>query len=183
MARYTNIQERLLISLASAGLLLAAAGCQNDGSSDADFFPADANSPVHKMADAQAAVGAQGDATLYPTHFDGNSLNALGQAKLDSIVCNLPADGPVTIYIQPAAYQNVSADRSKSRQDAVSQYLINSHLTADQFKLVDGPNPDLHYSSADSVANYSKTDTGDASNSAAGNASAGYSGSASAASK
>ena len=160
MVRNKNIKSRLIFGIAAVGMLLLTSACQTDGSSDKDFFPADSSSAVKKVADAQAASGAQMDATLYPTNFDGNALNSLGRMKLDSITQTLPDEGPVTIYLVGTAATTVPADQATNRRDAVSQYLLNSHLTNDQFKLVDGPNPNVTNSSGNALANYSKTDTG-----------------------
>ena len=163
MARNKNIKEAFLIGLATVGILLTASGCQTDGSSDKDFFPVDSDSAVTKTFDAQAAAGAQADATIYPTHFDGNALNSLGQQKLDLITADLPDSGPVKIYMDTPKDSNVTAEQAKSRKDAIAQYLLNSHLTEEQFKLIDGPNPNLHTLAGHTMADYGKTDTGSAS--------------------
>ena len=159
-----KIKTRLVFGIAAVGMLLLTSACQTDSSSEKDFFPADNDSAVKKVSDAQAAAGAQDDATLYPSHFDGSELNSLGQSKLDLITSTLPDNGPVTIYLEAATGSSVPADVAKGRTTAVTQYLLNSHLTDDQFKLVDGPNTKLTTASGSALANYSKTDTGAASN-------------------
>ena len=163
MIRNKNIKARLVIGVAAVGMLLLSSGCQDDGSSMKEFFPADCDSSVKKTFDAQAAAGAQDDATIYPVGFDGNVLNSLGKAKLDMITQTLPDEGPITIYILPPIAKEVSADQTKVRSMAVAQYLLNSHLTTDQFQLVNGVNPKLNSSSGNALANYSKSDTGAAS--------------------
>jgi len=149
-----NVKATLLTASLLSALGLSAAGCGTDGSYDKDFFPS-GDRQVTKLENAQAAAGARSDASLAPADFDGGALNSLGQDKLDLMTSCLPDEGPITIYL------DVPADGpfAQARKDAVSAYLIDSHLTADQFKLADGPNNDTWVPSASALTNMSKTET------------------------
>jgi hypothetical protein len=162
-----NIKTTLLAGSILAALGLSTAGCATDGSDDKDFFPT-GERQVTKIEEAQNSAGARHDATLNVAQFDGAALNSLGQAKLDAIVSNLPDEGPVSIYV------DVPTDGAlaQARKDAVAAYLTNSHLTPDQFKLVDGPNPNTWTPSATALSDMSKTDT-DAAAPSGGSGSAG----------
>jgi len=149
-----NVKATLLTASILAAFGLSTAGCGTDGSYDKDFFPSGERESA-KVENAQAAAGARHDATLNDAHFDGGALNSLGQAKLDLITQSLPDEGPVTIYIDlPEGNQFTQA-----RKDAVTAYLVDSHLTADQFKLVDGPNDATWTPSMVALTNMSKTET------------------------
>jgi len=144
----------LLSTALLSALGLSTAGCGTDGSSEKDFFPTGERQST-KIENAQAAVGARSDATLSAAHFDGGALNSLGQAKLDLITSSLPDEGPVTIYLDTPT----DSPSAQARKDAVTAYLIDSHLTADQFKLVDGPNNATWTPVASALTNMSKTET------------------------
>jgi hypothetical protein len=170
-----NMKITLLTASLLSAIGLSTAGCGTDGSSEKDFFPS-GERRVTTIENAQAAAGARSDATLNPAHFDGGALNSLGQAKLDLITSSLPDEGPVTIYIDAPT----DSPFAQARKDAVTAYLVDSHLTADQFKLVDGPNNSTWTPAASALANMSKTETeaggGGGSSSASSSASSGASG-------
>ena len=153
-----TIKKNLKVTLLTASLLsafgLATAGCGSDGSYDKDYFPS-GDRQVTKIADAQAAAGARSDGTLSSAHFDGGALNSLGQEKLDLMTSSLPDEGPLTIHM------DVPTDGpfAQARKDAVAAYLKSSHLTDDQFKLVDGPNNDTWTPSESALVNMSKTES------------------------
>ena len=149
-----NVKATLLTASILSALGLSTAGCGTDGSYDKDFFPS-GERQVNKIEDAQAAAGARSDATLSAAHFDGGALNSLGQAKLDLITSNLPDEGPVTIHMDVPA----EGDLAQTRMDAVTAYLTDSHLTADQFKLVSGPNDQTWTPVGSALVNMSKTET------------------------
>jgi hypothetical protein len=171
-----NVKATLLTASLLSALSLSTAGCGSDGSFDKDFFPSGERQST-KFAEAQNAAGARADATLNPAQFDGGALNSLGQAKLDLITSNLPDEGPVTIYL------DVPADGAlaQARKDSVAAYLTNSHLTPDQFSLVDGPNAETWAPSVSALSNMSKTET-DAGVSSSSSSSASPSGSSGASS-
>jgi hypothetical protein len=149
-----NMKATLLTAAILSALGLSTAGCGTDGSYEKDFFP-QGQREVTQIENAQAAAGAKNDAELTTAHFDGGALNSLGQTKLDLITSSLPDQGPVTIYL------NVPTDGpfAQARKDAVSTYLTDSHLTTDQFKLVDGPNDATWTPSAVALTNMGKTET------------------------
>jgi hypothetical protein len=168
-----NVKATLLTASILAAFGLSTAGCGTDGSYDKDFYPSGQRATAN-IENAQAAAGARHDATLNDAHFDGAALNSLGQAKLDLITQSLPDEGPVSIYVDfPAGDQFTQA-----RKDAVTAYLVDSHLTADQFKLVDGPNDATWTPSMVALTNMSKTETdaGGSSASSSSSASAGATG-------
>jgi uncharacterized membrane protein YgcG len=148
------VKATLLTAAVLAALGLSTAGCGTDGSYDKDFFPS-GERQADKIEHAQIAAGARADATLSAAHFDDGSLNSLGQQKLDLITATLPDEGPMTIYVDLPA----DGTFTQARKDAVTAYLIDSHLTADQFKLVDGPNNNTWTPSAAALVNMSKTET------------------------
>jgi hypothetical protein len=149
-----NMKATFLTASLLSALSLSAAGCGTDGSYDKDFFPS-GDRQVTKTEEAQAAAGARSDATLSLAHFDGGALNSLGQSKLDLITSNLPDEGPVTIYLDVPA----DGPLAQARKDAVAAYLTDSHLTPDQFSLVDGPNNATWTPAASALTNMSKTET------------------------
>jgi hypothetical protein len=161
-----NVKATLLTASILAAFGLSTAGCGTDGSYSKDFYPSGERETT-KIENAQAAAGARHDATLNDAHFDGTALNSLGQAKLDLITQTLPDEGPVSIYID-LPKDDAS---TQARKDAVTAYLVDSHLTADQFKLVDGPNDATWKPSMIALTNMNKTET-DAGGSSASSSSA-----------
>ncbi len=154
--KMTNLKSTLLAVILAASVT-SVAGCQPSGNADADenFFNEREASAEAKIMTAQASVGAAKDGSLYASHFDGNALNSLGKAKLDLMTSSLPDEGPLTVYLDLTK----DAPENSARQDSVKDYLLNSHLAADQFKLVMGPNAANSHSTADAITNYSKTET------------------------
>jgi hypothetical protein len=173
-----TIRNNLKTTVLTASLLTAfgftTAGCGTDGSYDKDFFPS-GDRQVDKIENAQAAAGARSDASLSAAHFDGGALNSLGQDKLDLMTSSLPDEGPVTIYLD----MPTDGPFAQARKDAVTAYLIDSHLTADQFTLVAGPNTTSWSPSAVALTNMCKTETDASSSSSSSSASGGASSSAS----
>jgi hypothetical protein len=165
---HNNLKTTLLTTAILSAIGIGTAGCGADGSSDKDFFPT-GDRQATKIAEAQAAAGARSDATLSSAHFDGGALNSLGQQKLDLITSDLPDEGPVTIYLDLPA----DGPQAQARKDAVTAYLIDSHLTAEQFKLKDGPNDSTWAPSANALTNMSKTETDNGSPSSGSSSSSG----------
>jgi hypothetical protein len=161
-----NLKTTLLTTAILSAIGIGTAGCGADGSSDKDFFPT-GDRQVTKIENAQASAGARSDATLSAAHFDGGALNSLGQQKLDLITSELPDEGPVTIYLDLPA----DGAQAQARKDAVTAYLIDSHLTAEQFKLKDGPNDGTWTPAATALTNMSKTETDNSGASGSGSSS------------
>ena len=158
-----NVKATLLTASILSLIGMSTAGCGTDGSYDKDFFPS-GDRQVAKIENAQAAAGARSDATLSPANFDGGALNSLGQSKLDLITSSLPDEGPVTIYLDVPT----DGPLAQARKDAVTSYLTDSHLTPDQFTLVEGPNTATWTPAASALTNMSKTETDTSSGSSSG---------------
>lgn len=90
---------------------------------------------IGRLNQAQAANGAKADAMLYPRHFDGDQLNALGQTKLDLILKASTAGKPAVVYL------DMPHDQMTARQSAVLAYFKDAGLNESQVELVEGPNP------------------------------------------
>jgi len=115
-------------------------GCQpkDDYSSRGqDFIPPGVKSHVDRMNDAQAAKGAAVDGMLYDQHFDGNTLNSLGEKKLDYIVKGTCDDKPITIYL------NMPHDDAQARAASINDYFKEEGLPAQAVQIVEGANPNL----------------------------------------
>src|ERR1051326_1677055 len=54
---------------------------------------------VDRFLEIQAANGARNDATLYPSHFDGGELNALGRSKLALLMHGGRTGQPTVVYL------------------------------------------------------------------------------------
>ncbi|MGH7180270.1 MAG: hypothetical protein ACREJC_23025 [Tepidisphaeraceae bacterium] len=142
------------VAMGLSGVLI---GCQSDKSSFQDFFPSTAaeNRAVNKFADTQAASGARADATLYPRHFDGESLNSLGSKKLDSMLADDDTATPMLVYM------DLDHDGElKPRRDAVVRYLVDHGMTKDQVEFRAGPNPHTGALAAPQAARLGKTESG-----------------------
>jgi len=94
-----------------------------------------------KFIDITVANGARADGTLRPVHFTGDTLNSLGQKKLDYM---LAADTGSTTTLTVFIDLPKSDPAFDKRQDTVSSYLKSKGLKDSQIVLVDGPN--LKYS-------------------------------------
>jgi hypothetical protein len=133
---------------------LAAAGCQEAPpiSHGEEFAPVGQVSQVTKIMDAQANRGARSDATLYPFHFDGRYLNALGMAKLDRMLKD-QADPPVSVWL------NLPPDEQyEARRLSVAAYLKDKGLPPDEVVFGAGGNPDTNHPAAQGLIDLPKTD-------------------------
>ncbi len=125
-------------------LATAAIGCQSSEQRGFvrgdDFIGQGSERDLHRIATAQAAVGARLDATLHPMHFAGDSLNSLGRDKLDLMLKDTDACEVDTVYIDLPTYEASTFD---PRHEAVVAYLKDRGLSDTQIKIEKGPN--LHY--------------------------------------
>jgi hypothetical protein len=150
------------MKLALKTIVLAAAmlatGCAKDRQPpQADTFtPEGEPRRVTMFADAQAAVGAREDGTLYAWHFDGKDLSPLGREKLDQMVA---ADTLDTLKVYLDVKEGTYADRSKS----VMAYLQDKGLATAHVKVIDGINDNTLKPAAENIAMYNKTDTAESS--------------------
>jgi hypothetical protein len=143
----------------AAGLLVLAAGC-HDAKENLDkqkqndaFMPDDDARAYRQFTDAEKGAGARHDGMLYAYHFDGDHLNSLGEQKLSLMLKDNDHAFPVVVYM------NVPEDTHlKSRQDAVSLYMTDCGLTAEQMKFETGPNPNATSSAAQNLVRYGKTE-------------------------
>ncbi len=133
----------LITGLFSLSLL---AGCQSSQRAEViryDEFPSnyESNGPKN-VADAQAAAGNRADATLRAAHFDGSTLNSLGQAKLASMLKSEKGNVHVAVYL------DVPADTLTTRKAAVTGFLKDKGVEESQIALTDGANPNVGGTSA-----------------------------------
>ena len=136
----TALNRNSLLAV-SAALILAAAGCDSHDEllHGEDFYANGAPTASGRLAESQAAAGAKRDGMLYPRHFDGDTLNALGQTKMDLMLKGTSVGNPMTVYlVMPADLPKVDAD---ARQAAVAAYLRDAGISATQVAFASGPNP------------------------------------------
>lgn len=114
-------------------------GCSADTqqpAAESFFTPDGETTATARIFQAQAARGARADATLYPQHFDGDSLNSLGRAKLELALADNEA-GPLNLYI--------AGDPSDPiwplRASAVKQHLGALGVSDGSYHLIAGVNP------------------------------------------
>jgi hypothetical protein len=136
--------------------LVALGGCQKKTDRTArdydTFFPADeAERPVWRALEAQAAAGAAADGTLYAHHFTAGELNALGRDKLDLMA---RADvRPLLVYV--ATDEDELAD---ARRDSVMKFLQSANYPAEAVQVKAGPNPAGYTPAAPALARMEKTE-------------------------
>jgi uncharacterized membrane protein YgcG len=162
---------------ASLGLALLS-GCTPDSNNNScgqpdDFFPAPGAAPVKPFADASVSAGAAEDPTLYGCHFDGTTLNSLGEQKLGLIAAGNNAAKPVTVYVD-VRHDDTSADR-----EAVFAYLRGRGVAADRIDVIAGPNPSAGSLAAEHISRLSKTESTESSGGSGGSTSGSSSGSSS----
>jgi hypothetical protein len=137
-----------------AATMLVVTGCEQNQPpvNHGEMFRADEqDSAVNRIADAQSARGARADATLYPTHFDGTSLNALGMAKLDLM---LKDDEALPLHI----WMDVPRGDVDLRMASVTTYLKDRGLAPDQITFALGNNPGDDHSASASLSDLKNMD-------------------------
>ena len=140
-----------LAILTAASLLTTASGCKEAHVHEA-FFPELHQSRTAQTLYAQSARGARLDATLYPIHFDGSTLNSLGQSKLDLMMEDAAGTGTLTIYV------SAPADQSDPRRAAIEQYLTAAGLSTTAFTTHAGVDPHATHLASDSLSRMNKTE-------------------------
>ena len=148
-----KIQWALRIT-AGVALLAVASGCQTEKTDNVGivhgeaFVPNDAERPVYQFNTMEAANAAHADSTLRAYHFDGTSLNSLGEERLDLILRNGDTPAPLVIYL------DIPADDSRTqvRHRVVTAFLKDRGLAEDQILIKSGPNPDSNSSVAPLLA-------------------------------
>jgi uncharacterized membrane protein YgcG len=173
MKTSNTTRGKLLMLAAIASLGLAPlAGCTPDSTCKQpdDFFPAPGTEPIKPFTDATVTSGATADPTLYGCHFDGTTLNSLGEQKLGLIMSGGDAAKPVTVYVD-VRHDDTSADR-----EAVFAYLRGRGVAADRIDVITGPNPTAGSLAAEHIARLSKTESTEESSGGSGGSSGGSSG-------
>jgi hypothetical protein len=142
MTTESKIQWGLRLT-AGMAILAIAAGCasQNDGLEHGErFVSSDREASVQAFNKMESASAARADATLRTYHFDGASLNSLGEERLDLILRKGDSTNPLVLYLDLPADDS----RTAKRQATVTAYLKDHGLTEDQIALKSGPNPDVN---------------------------------------
>ena len=129
---------------AGVAMLTLSAGCQT-ASNDSlvhgeQFLPNDAERAMYDFNEMEAANSARADATLRSYHFDGTTLNSLGEERLALMLHNGDMAAPLVAYL------DLPTDDSKTekRKQVVVAFLKDKGLTDDQIELRSGPNPDVN---------------------------------------
>ena len=142
--------KRLIPTISALAALAFAAGCQHQPPQDKvhgeEFIPQGQVRSVDEFTRAQAARGARADATLVPAHFDGDTLNTLGQQKLDLMLHDGQAADPLVVYL------DVPQGTADARRRSIVAYLADRGLNESQVRLESGPNPNSRSSAADAQA-------------------------------
>ena len=144
----------LLGLTAGAAMLAIAAGCQHKSKPMSanvhgeDFRPAGEQRDIQRFTGTQASNGARADATLYAYHFDGPSLNSLGEKKLDLMTQNYESFPPPILYLDLPP----SGPETAHRQESVASFLKDHGFKEDQIKLQLGYDPHSSSSAAASFA-------------------------------
>ncbi|HEY8668873.1 MAG TPA: hypothetical protein VIL86_19655 [Tepidisphaeraceae bacterium] len=139
-------------------LTISASACQNSRQHGEQFPTNDEVRTPSLFANKQAASGARNDATLYAYHFDGDSLNSAGEAKLDSMLHygdNIPK---VVVYLD-LREKDAAVD---AHRKAVEAYLKDCGVLENQLKIEVGSNPANHTPAAAGLNALSKMEGGSA---------------------
>jgi len=170
---------RVMAAAAAAAVvglgLLTITGCSKkdpSGTPDTREWDKDAFVPegeihaVDRFTETQSARGAKADAMLYPRHFDGPELNALGMSKVNLMLQKNPAGQAMVVYLNTGEKD----EHADARQVAVEKYVASSEYTATALDIRTGPNLGANYPSQAGIASLPKTDTAQSSdrNGAAG---------------
>ncbi len=164
----TKHGKRVFLMVAAATLWLAP-GCQTSNpplhtpqgavNHGENFAPPGSVYSDQRIAMAQAANGARADGTLYPQHFDGPTLSALGTNKLDQMLACPAGCNPLDVYLSIA-----NDDLTAQRQQAVDDYLIHhGGLKPEQVVLHIGVNPGSLAPAEPNIVYYPRTENSSAS--------------------
>jgi hypothetical protein len=163
---------RTLGAVSAASLLLVlAAGCHDKAAQmhGEKFNNHQLQCATQRLAEVQAASGARADAMLHPQHFDGETLNSLGQRKLDLMIEDERAITPLTVYLD---FPEADA-HDEMRRRSVVLYLKERGLLDSQIKLENGINPATLTAALPNLTRLSKTENPGAGDAAGESAPAG----------
>jgi hypothetical protein len=141
-------------SLIAVLALAAMAGCHQNIQRGETFDDLDHPTPIGLGVQAQAAAGAKADGTLYDRHFRGDTLDPLGQTKLDLVLKATAPGEPVQVYL------DMPDDHAAARRAAVNAYLASAGVPADKVELAVGPNPHDQTPTAYNLATVYKSEGG-----------------------
>lgn len=157
---------RILLSCSAltAAILTGCAKSDLPSPSANDYFRPD-NEPraVDNIFAVQRANAAREDGTLHAQHFTDWKLNGLGYAKLSDMTQD--PNGLYVIYLDlPRGDTGYTADetartnyvRYSHARDSVVKALARGGVKEEQYKLIDGPNPNVGGSAADSLDGLAK---------------------------
>jgi len=110
---------------------------------------------IDRILEIQAAQGARNDSTLYPQHFDGGELNALGRSKLALMMRGASAGSPTIVYLDLGR----ASETSQARHRAVDKYWKESMTAQAHLELRDGLNPNATSSARHGLERLPKTNS------------------------
>jgi hypothetical protein len=151
----------VVVCAAACAMLGAAVGCQDNPKTkeskakvkSSDEYWASDTGVVPAIADAQAAAGAQEDASLSGAHFTGGKLNALGQHKLGLMMKG--GVQPPVVYLGIADESTINVRRA-----AIDEYLKDSGASMDALVVKSGQNPQQGTLAVQNIARSPRVDTG-----------------------
>ena len=151
----TNFFRKFIVVATATLLTATAAGCKDqDKTAKVDdriygdkFIPEGTYRDVQRTSDTQCAAGARADATLYWFNFDKGALNSSGKQKIASMMSDDDTNDPLTVYVDVP-----QDDFWNARSDSIAAFCKDNSLSADQLKVVRGPNPGNYHPSAPGVA-------------------------------
>ena len=151
------MKTTILISatLAAAAMLV---GCHSDNTThtdepaarkeeqNKDLFKPQGEERVSKFIDVQASNGARNDAMLYPHHFSGGHLNALGRSKVLLMLADCESCEPTVVHLVNCG----DGELLEQRKASVELYLKTS----------EGPNKLTFTPVAPNLVRFAKTESG-----------------------
>jgi hypothetical protein len=136
----------LMVSLFGGVLLSAGCGERHRARANEPPVGSELMAPDHELravdrvVAVHVAAGAFADAMLWPHHFAGHELNALGREKLDAMRRHVEDDERLDVYLSMPGGDPDSA----ARRDAVTRYLTDSGLPDDRLNVRFGLNPTVN---------------------------------------
>lgn len=126
--------------LAVIAIGITATGCSQDDKKDEAFFPDHHGEQLEKAMQTQMSIGARNDAMLRQAHFDGATLNSLGQQRLDSSLY-LTREGKQYLYVN----LDEKDELTEARLQAVADFYTDRGVDADAVVVALGTNPKAYH--------------------------------------